>query len=336
MDVEQEEMQFFGLFGIFKESYKIIISWRKIFTQITFSLILPLVFIFLAQKEVSEILFAKIIHNEADMMVTEIGSRRYNNLNDVVNSELTTLFLIKAVYFTFLLILSLLSTSAAVYTIACIYTGRDVNFRKVMSVVPKVWKRVMVTFLCTFLAFFAYHVFAIIVLIIWVVLMGESRYANGFVIGLVFLGIVYFAGLVYMSLVWHLASVVSVLEEARGIKAMRKSRALMKGKMWVAICVFFILGIVSSAVQFAFQNLVVHGWSFGVLVKVGYSIVCFSLMVILFLFVLVIQTVLYFVCKSYHHENIDKSALSDHLEVYLLGEYVPLKSKDVQLEQVHV
>lgn len=139
-----------------------------------------------------------------------------------------------------------------------------------------------------------------------------------------------------MTLVWHLASVVSVLEDARGVQAMNKSQALMKGKMLVAISIFLILGLASYGVQFAFQNLVVHGWSVGVVAKAGYAILCFLLLVKLFLFGLVIQTVLYFVCKSYHHENIDKSALSDHLEVYLLGEYVPLKSKDVQLEQVHV
>lgn len=139
-----------------------------------------------------------------------------------------------------------------------------------------------------------------------------------------------------MSLVWHLASVVSVLEDAKGVQAMNKSQALMKGKMLVAVCIFVILGLASFGIQTAFQNLVVHGWSTGVVGKAFYAIVCFLLLVKVFLFVLVIQTVLYFVCKSYHHENIDKSALSDHLEVYLLGEYVPLKSKDVQLEQVHV
>ncbi|GAU34592.1 hypothetical protein TSUD_15070 [Trifolium subterraneum] len=39
--------------------------------------------------------------------------------------------------------------------------------------------------------------------------------------------------------------------------------------------------------------------------------------------------------QSYHHENIDKSALADHLEVYL-GEYVPLTAKDVQLENYRI
>lgn len=332
MDTEQEEMQFLGLLGIFKESYKMIISWRKIFSQITLALILPLAFIFLGHIEVSQILLGKINKEESDMMDTDVGSRKYDRLSDVVASDLSTLFLIKAVYLTFFLIFSLLSTSAVVYTVACIYTGREVTFQKVMSVVPKVWKRVMVTFLCTFLAFLTYNVVAFVVFVIWVIL-GSFNYAL-FITGVVLLLVAYFVGFAYMALVWHLASVVSVLEDARGIQAMNKSQALMKGKMGIAICIFMILGFVSCGVQISFQNLVVHAVSFGVVGKAGFAILCFLLQVKLFLFGLVIQTVLYFVCKSYHHENIDKSALSDHLEVYLLGEYVPLKSKDVQLEHV--
>jgi hypothetical protein len=67
-------------------------------------------------------------------------------------------------------------------------------------------------------------------------------------------------------------------------------------------------------------------------IRIGMGLLCLLLLFKVILFGLVIQTVLYFVCKSYHHENIDKSSLSDHLEVYL-GEYIPLKSKDVQMEQ---
>lgn len=47
---------------------------------------------------------------------------------------------------------------------------------------------------------------------------------------------------------------------------------------------------------------------------------------------LLVQSVFYYVCKSYHHQEIDKSALQDHLGGYL-GEYVPLKS-GIQMEEM--
>ncbi|KAE9584760.1 hypothetical protein Lalb_Chr25g0281611 [Lupinus albus] len=214
MDREQEEMQFLGFFGIIKESSKIIYSWRKIFSQITFTLILPLSFIFLIHIEFSNLIFSKIRHNTSQIFETQSGTPQYQKLSDMITSEWITFWLFKIVYFTFLLIFSLLSTSAIVYTIACIYTAK------------------------------------------------ESK-------------------------------------------------------------------------EVLFKKVVVNGWKMGSVDRTAYAILCFLLLSGLFLFGLVLQTVLYFVCKSYHHENIDKSALADHLEVYL-GEYVPLTAKDVQMEQYQV
>uniref|UniRef100_A0A2P2JPF2 Uncharacterized protein MANES_02G173000 n=1 Tax=Rhizophora mucronata TaxID=61149 RepID=A0A2P2JPF2_RHIMU len=333
MDREQEELQFLGLFGIYKETTKIIFTWGKIFSQITLALILPLSFIFLAHIEVSNLILFKIMHAEVQLDYTRAGTPRYEKLTDLVNSEWAYFWLFKAVYFTFLLIFSLLSTAAVVYTIACIYTGKPVSFKKVMSVVPKVWKRLMITLLAIFLAIFAYNVVAVLVLMSWALLFGHTKAAiPTFFVVLA----AYFLGLVYMTIVWQLGSVVSVLEEASGFKAMAKSKALIRGKTWIAVIIFFKLNLSFVAIQIIFSRLVVHGVSLAVVDKIIFGVICFLLLCKLYLFLLVIQTVLYFVCKSYHHENIDKSALSNHLEVYLLGEYVPLKSKDVQLEQYDV
>ncbi|CAK7346861.1 unnamed protein product [Dovyalis caffra] len=338
MDREQEEMQFLGVFGIYKEAHKIVLSFGKIFSQITLALILPLSLIFLAHLEVSNVLLAKITNNEVELdLATKAGTQRYNKLSDHISSEFAYLWLFKAAYLTLFLIFSLLSTAAVVYTVACIYTGREVSFNKVMSVVPKVWKRLMVTFLSIFIAFFAYHVVAFlsfsVAFVAWAVFIGDRPkvlYSFGTV-----LLVLYFVGLVYMTVVWQLASVVSVLEEVCGFKAMAKSRALIKGNMWMAIFIYFKLNLSTALVQMAFQKLVVHGVSVDMVSRISYGVICLSLLLGLFLFRLVIETVIYLVCKSYHHENIDKSALSDHLQVYQ-GEYVPLNSKDVQLEQFYV
>jgi hypothetical protein len=331
MDREQEDMQFLGFFGIYREASKIILSWRKVFAQITLTLILPLSFIFLAHMEVSDLLFSKIIHNEMAFDETRAGTPKHNKLSDIVKHEWVAFYIFKAAYFTFLLILSLLSTSAVVYTVACIYTGREVTFDKVMSVVPKVWKRLMLTFVCTFIFFLAYNIVAISIFILLVLSLEPSK----FIVAMYVLAILYFVGFIYMTMVWHLASVMTVLEDTCGIPAMIKSKALIKGKTGVATIIFLKLNISFWLIQFAFETLVVRGESLGMVNRVSYGIICLLLLFLLILFGLVIQTVIYLVCKSYHHENIDKSALSDHLDVYL-GDYVALKTKDVQLEQFDV
>lgn len=329
-------MQFLGLFDIYIEAYKVIYQWRKIFSQITLSLILPMSFIFLAHMEVYHLFFSDLNHSEFQLLHTHTGTTRYNKISDHIDSELTSLWIFTIVYFTILIIFSLLSTSAVVYTIASIYTSREVGFMKVMSVVPKVWKRVMVTFLCAFLCFFVYNLVSFFVLAIWFVWAFSMRGENDGLAKFIFviMAIVYVVGSVYLSVIWHLASVITVLEDSYGVKAMLKSKDLLKGKMRIALVFFFKFNLSLGVLNFIFKKFVVHGnhhMYLGMLYRVGVGFLCLLLLFTLMLFGLVIQTIIYFVCKSYHHENIDKSALSDHLEVYL-GEYEPLKSKDVQME----
>ncbi|RVX03275.1 hypothetical protein CK203_020012 [Vitis vinifera] len=271
MDLEQEEMQFLGIFGIYKEAYKIIFSWKKIFSQITVALILPLCFIFLAYIEVSDYLFQKIVIHEFELDGTRVDSAKYNKISDLLSSELIAFWLLKLAYLVFTLIFSLLSTSAVVYTIACIYTGREVTFKEGDECGPQGLEKAhghLLVYLCCCLRL--QHIC--------------TTNSN-------FMGTVY----------WTCQDcVVSVLEDLYGFRAMVKSRALIRGKLVVAIVIFLKLNISLFVIKIAFERLVVYGAS------------------------LVLPP-----------SNIDKSALSDHLEVYM-GEYVPLKAKDVQLEQYDV
>ncbi|TXG60383.1 hypothetical protein EZV62_014956 [Acer yangbiense] len=333
MDREQEQLQFLGFFGSIKESFKIIFSWKKIFTQITLTLILPLSFIFLAHIQISQLLFFKILHNTNTLDHTQFDSSKQHHLSDRISSQWTLFWLFKIVYFTFFLILYLLSTAAVVYTIASIYTAKPISFKKVMSVVPRVWKRLLVTFLWSFAIVFVYIVVAIGILVLLAVLVADSLI--GIVIGIVIL-ILYLIGFVYISIVWQLASVVSVLEDKYGIKAMKKSRHLIKGKTGVAVAMFVLFTLCFTGIEIVFEEFVVLEWSPNLATSILVGILCFVLLFVVILFGLVVQTIIYFICKSYHHENIDKSSLSDYLEVYL-GDYLLLnKTRDVQLEQYQV
>ncbi|XP_012843296.1 PREDICTED: uncharacterized protein LOC105963438 [Erythranthe guttata] len=334
MDRELEEMQFLGLFGIYAEAYKLIFKLRKIFTQITLALILPLSLIFLGHEKISEVLYWRIRYTEYKLHRTPAGTPRFDSLSDLVSSEWSLYVLFKAVYVTSLLVLALLATSAVVYTVACVYTNREITFKKVMSVVPKVWKRLMVTFLCTYLGFFAYNVAFAVTLYLWFVTLCEVSIVGPVVLWIIFVS--YAIGFVYVSVIWQLASVVTVLEDSCGFKAMIKSKNLIKGKILVSILIFFKLNLSLGVIDSYFRMYVVYEWfEIGIIKVIGIGVLCFLLLLKLILFVLVVQTVIYFVCKSLHHENVDKSALSDYLEGYF-GDYVPLKAKDVQLEEYHL
>ena len=90
----------------------------------------------------------------------------------------------------------------------------------------------------------------------------------------------------------------------------------------------------SRVVYMVYFNGVHGGEDYGVFTRIVVGGFLVGLLVIVNLVGLLVQSVFYYVCKSYHHQGIDKSALHDHLGGYL-GEYVPLKSS-IQMENLDV
>nr|GEV75097.1 ATP-binding cassette sub-family A member like [Tanacetum cinerariifolium] len=308
MDKEQAEMQNVGFFGLFKESIKTIFSWKKIFTQITLTFILPLSFIFLAHIIIADMLGLRIRHSEySDNSEGHYYYRR-------ATSEWLAYWIFKFVYLSFLFLFSLLSTAAIVYTIATIYTGGDVTFKKVLKVVPRVWKRLALTFLWIYLGFFVYNVVSGVVAFIWSTTIADTTY--GTIMFWVCLCL-YLIGFVYLTAIWQLASVVTVLESDYGLKAMTKGHELIKGKRWLSWFVFFALYCVFGGILMLFY---VFAWSYTILIV---GPVCLFLLMNMFLVGFVAQTMLYLVCKSHHHEPIDKLGLSTQLGGYL-GQFEPV------------
>ena len=84
-----------------------------------------------------------------------------------------------------------------------------------------------------------YNLVAVGFIILAILLIGVVPIL-GFILSILFL-IGFLARFVYIGIIWHLASVVSVLEDVYGIKAMKKSRNLIKGKMGLAVAFFVLL-----------------------------------------------------------------------------------------------
>ncbi|KAF9613470.1 hypothetical protein IFM89_008317 [Coptis chinensis] len=116
---------------------------------------------------------------------------------------------------------------------------------------------------------------------------------------------------------------------------MKKSRDLLKGKTKMAMVFVFGYLMLCGVIGGFFSGIVVHGGEdYGVMIRALVGGFLVGVLVIVNLVGLLVQSVFYYVCKSYHHQGIDKSVLYEHLGGYL-GEYVPLKSS-IQMENLEV
>ncbi|KAL8215643.1 hypothetical protein R6Q57_022480 [Mikania cordata] len=324
MDRTEEDLKFVGFFGIFKQSFKTIFSWKKIFTQITLAFILPLAIIYLIHMEISHHFFWKIDDNTIPYHAKD--SRKTTSVDWLYDALFTI------AYFIFFFVFSILATAAVVFTVASIYTGREFVFRHVMKVIPKVWKRLLITFVFICIAQFIFDLIGTVAIAIPTAIFGNS--GLGILILFIIL-ILYVYGFLYLSVVCQLASVVTVLENIHGFQALKKGRDLANGKKKVGMGIAFVLYGILVGMIVVYLLFVEYGhevYRMALIWKVMIGILCGVLILMLFLVFMVTQTVLYLVCKSYHREAIDKLSLSTFLGAYV-GETVvyPKPGEEIQL-----
>ncbi|OVA07161.1 hypothetical protein BVC80_1289g82 [Macleaya cordata] len=297
---EPEDLKVLGIFGIFGEASNIINSWKQIFNKITIFLILPLSFIFLANIHVSRIVFSGILQDEIASIMQ--GHSLDRSINDSSFwSKFIGFWMFVAANNFLVMIISLLSTSAIVYTVSCIYINAAANLT------------------------LSYHA-VYIAMSFPILLVLSSHNAISPTVVIIFT-IVYLMGFTCINVIWHLACVVSVVEEDQnlcGIKAMKKSKALVKGKFLVSSFIFVMVHSCLVMIQVASMR-IVEKTTWMIWVKVIYEILCLLSISLVIQVGLVMECVIYFVCKSYHDE-FDKTSLANHLKVYL-EDYVDLKGK---------
>ncbi|KAJ7969354.1 Polyadenylate-binding protein 1-B-binding protein [Quillaja saponaria] len=320
MDLAQEELQFLSIPEILRESISIPRRSPKTFYLITLTLIFPLSFAILAHSLFTHPLLVQLQNPLADPAQTK--------------HEWTLLLAIQFCYLIFLFAFSLLSTAAVVFTVASLYTSKAVSFSSTISAIPKVFKRLFITFLWVSLLMIIYNSVFVVSLVLLIIAI-DTQHSVLLLFGGILILLLFLVVHVYTTALWHLASVVSVLEPVYGFAAMKKSYELLKGKTLFASVLVFCYLVICAIIGGIFRGVVVHGGdNYAVYTRIVVGGFLVGVLVIVNLVGLLVQSVFYYLCKSYHHQGIDKTALHDHLGGYL-GEYVPLKSS-VQMENLDV
>lgn len=259
--------------------------------------------------------------------------------------EWLRLFAYQFLYLIVLFTFSLLSTAAAVFTVASLYANKPASISSSLTALPPILPRLLRTFLWVSLIMLAYHVvFALAVFLLIVTFMPNATESSpptlSFVLSLIVVVFVFLGIHVYISALWHLASVISVLEPLCGLAAMTKSKQLLQGRAGTAGTLVVSYFAVCGVTSLLFRAAVVKGrgeeGSFGFALPgrllVGAVLLC--VLVCVNLLGLLVQSVFYYACKAFHNQQIDRIALYEHLGGYL-GEYVPLKS-NIQMENLEI
>ncbi|KAL5712837.1 hypothetical protein ACHQM5_014964 [Ranunculus cassubicifolius] len=297
------------LCGVVRKSFSIAKTSPKTFFLIILTLILPLSFAILAHSEFSTPLLDVIPTTAYD----EILYKHHSWLQ---------FFIFIVGYPMFLFIFSLLSTAAVVFTAASLYTRRPVSFVSTLRAIPRVFKRLFITFLFISLLMLLYIAVSCVFLVTIIGILDVGAHPYVFCTLILSLLIVFLMIHIYITAIWHLASVVSVLEPVYGLAAMKKSKKLLTGKKSMGITLVFAYLTMCVGIEIAYSLCNLYHRK---LIRYSLRALLVGVLVIVNFVGLLVQSVFYFVCKSYHGEEIDKSVLYESLGGYV-GEYVRLRS----------
>ncbi|GLJ55709.1 hypothetical protein SUGI_1196680 [Cryptomeria japonica] len=260
MERELAERRSLGTVGVVAEAFKILCSAPKLLGAITLTLLLPLKLIVTFGNNLIPKPLFEINENE---LLHQFEKGTYSLEKETVHTlyvEFWKFFLFENANKFFVSTLSLLSTAMVVYTVASIYTRKELSYTRVMSVVRRVWKHLMVTFLWYFIAMFVFYA-AILFAFFWWIFTIEIKDFNiwRFLFGFLAIFIISIIVRTYIDMVWEVANVVFVLEENWGFGVMKKSRDLIKGKRDTTLALNILYLLIMGGIEGYFQYGVVQG-----------------------------------------------------------------------------
>lgn len=339
-----ENLQLLGTLGIVREALNILLhsSRSKLLWAFVLTLLLPLSFAILGQNFILGPIFLEFQEKqvEAALQPSETTWGEWA-------SEWRKLMGVLAADIAVVLALSMVSMAAVVYMVASIYTTNTKEFklsyvRVLSNDVPRVWKRLLLTFLW-FLVISLGFMMVSSMLAISVYLMlffpgipypsvgvdAKNKLKDRFLYFKILPIVLVACSQIYITVVWQLASVVSVLEDKYyGLAAVVKSSDLIKGKRITALALFIFFLMFYAITVWLFFYVVGDGRSHGMGIKA--RAVNGALLLGLLCFVNVMwmlaQSVFYFVCKSYHYESIDDDS---SFKVHKVGDYEALKTSSI-------
>lgn len=221
---------------------------------------------------------------------------------------------------------SLLSKAAVVYSVYCTYSRKKVEISKFFVIVRKIWKKVLVTYLCVCMVIVGCIMLFFVLLVavcsavsaIW--FSPDLVFYAAIVVGLVF-SVVYANAIV----ICNIGIVISVLEDVSGAQALFRSGVLIRGQTQVGLLIFLGSTVGMGFIEGLFEHRVTT-LSYGD----GSSRLWEGpLLVIMYSFVVLIDSmmsaVFYFSCKSY-----GMGASNGESQPILESIAVPPESTDIQ------
>ncbi|XP_058113314.1 uncharacterized protein LOC131256439 [Magnolia sinica] len=282
--------------GILKEALCLPTRNGKLMLSIILLVLVPFCILALASNLVLTPVARDLIFKIAHFPKGDPNSPKVKEISDEIKEDIRLLLSFEAIFFVMMCIMALFSLVVTVHSTAMIYTGKSFTLNDLFSMmrIGGSWKRPMITSFYVSLISAAYGLL-IMGLSIFIVMATDGVILTVLCSLLGLSGSLFY---VYLTAVWMLGLVISIVEEdCYGMKALGKAGELIRGRKLQGFALMLLLYITTMAI------LVVYFCAMRVMKQmtaarlVTWAIV-FCLIWVVKLFMYVVNTVFYYECKK--------------------------------------
>ncbi|CAD6232765.1 unnamed protein product [Miscanthus lutarioriparius] len=249
MELASSDLAAMGAAELVRVSASIPRAAPRSFALLTACLVFPLAFAVLAHT----------LFTDPTAFLLRIQGVTYSD------SQWLRLFAYQFLYLMVLCTFSILSTAAAVFTVASLYTNKPASISSSLTALPLILPELLDTFAWVALLMGGSHlvfgltVFGLINVFIPKDASESAPLPLSFLLCLIAVVFVFLGIHVYISALWHLASVISVLEPLCGLAALARSKRLLQGRTGTAATLVASYFTVCGVTSLLFRAAVVKG-----------------------------------------------------------------------------
>lgn len=300
-----------GFMAMMKETIKLLSQNGKLMAFIAILHLFLYSLFFLLNTFSTKSLIYDLVLKMMDIASASPGTPQFANLLVSIKEDVGAFLGVELAFILIYFFISLFSKTSIIFISASSYSGDTLTVKELILRVAKSWTRPFVTgFYVTLLGLGYTTLFILPFVIPSLVFLDHHPMACISILAVLALVVIVFY--IYLSVVWVLGLVISVLEESRGLEALGKARELVKGMRLQG----FILNVVINILLLILSQvpqMIRFKQSAAKPIITGLIQLFFICLVSFFQYMA--YTVLYFQCKKKHGEEIKLHGSMEYSEV---------------------
>ncbi|XP_007014001.2 PREDICTED: uncharacterized protein LOC18589112 [Theobroma cacao] len=299
----------FDLLTLLADTYKIYLKNGRLMGFIAALVISLHTVLYLLNVFSVKSLITDLIAKQSHLIPTTPGTPEFTNLLIGTQKDIKIYAGVEWIFLLIIAVASLFLAISTTHASALIHGGKKISIKDLVLRAVRSLKRPFVT--CFYITLFGlgYIFLCLVTLLPLVLILGSEVTSSVFAIPLFISAMVFYS---YLSVVWNLSLVISVLEETFGIEALGKAAQIVKGMKLQGFILNLLLTILPLLLSQCLRLITLKQSE---AIRVVITLLLLNSIWLARMFGHTAYTVLYYQCKKTHGEEVELQADMEYTKI---------------------